>query len=110
MLINARYDFIERKYPWIKHKRKHSTNRNEVICQLLFNLHQPIVTETEMLISEQLLLLKNMYMKKESHLSRNCLFGSIDSWQCYELTRRCSPLPLMLASPFTFAVFPWSLH
>ena len=28
----------------------------------------------------------------------------INSLQCYQLTRRCSPLPLMLASPLTYAV------
>ena len=27
-----------------------------------------------------------------------------------ELTERCSPLPLMLASPLTYAVHPWSVH
>ena len=43
-------------------------------------------------------------------LPRNCLFEHINSLQCYELTRRCSPLPLMLASPLTYAVHPWSVH
>ena len=26
--------------------------------------------------------------------------------QCYELTRQCSPLPFILASPLTYAVHP----
>ena len=39
-------------------------------------------------------------------LSRNCLFDGINSLQCYELTRRCRPLHLMLISPLTFAVHP----
>ena len=43
-------------------------------------------------------------------LSRNCFLERINSLQCYELTTRCSPLRLMLASPLTFAVNPWSVH
>ena len=37
-------------------------------------------------------------------------FELINSLQCYELTKRCSPLHLMLASLLIFAVFPWSIH
>ena len=40
-------------------------------------------------------------------LSRNCLFERINSLQWCELTRRCSHLPLKLASPFTYAVHQW---
>ena len=41
-------------------------------------------------------------------LSRNCLFRRINRLQWCELTRRCSHLPLKLASPFTYAVHQWS--
>ena len=41
-------------------------------------------------------------------LSRNCLFERINRLQWCELTRRCSHLPLKLASPFTYAVHQWS--
>ena len=43
-------------------------------------------------------------------LSRNCLFERINSWQCYDLTMRCSPLPLMLYSPLIYVVHPWSAY
>ena len=44
------------------------------------------------------------------YLSKNCLLERINSMQWYELTRRCSPLPLMLPSPLTYVVYPWSVH
>ena len=44
------------------------------------------------------------------YLSKNCLLERINSLQWYELTRRCSPLPLMLPSPLTYVVYPWSVH
>ena len=40
----------------------------------------------------------------------NYLFEHINSLQYYELTGKCSLLPLMLASPLTYAVHLWSAH
>ena len=38
------------------------------------------------------------------------LFECINSFQYYELKRRCSPMHLMLTLPLTHAVYPWSVH
>ena len=49
---------------------------------------------------------------KEFHRGSSflALFEHINGMQCYELTRRYSPLYLMLPSPPTYAVYPWSVH
>ena len=43
----------------------------------------------------------NFANQNSLRLSRNCLFDHIDSYECYELTKKCSFLHLMLASPLT---------
>ena len=41
------------------------------------------------------------------NISQKYLSEHFKSLKCYKLSRRCSPLPLMLASPMTCAVYPW---
>ena len=41
------------------------------------------------------------------HIPKVYIFENIN---CYEMTRRCSPLVIMLASPKTQVVYPWSVH
>ena len=43
-------------------------------------------------------------------ISRKYLFECTKSLQCYQLTWRCSPDPLLLASQISYAVHPWSVH
>ena len=43
-------------------------------------------------------------------LSRNFPFERINSLQCYELTRRCSPLLFAQISPLTYVVYLWPVH
>ena len=42
-------------------------------------------------------------------ISRKYLFENIRGLQYYELTSRCSPLPLLLTLPLTCVVYPWSV-
>ena len=44
--------------------------------------------------------------KRDCYLSQKYLFESINSLQCHGLNTRCSPLPLILSSPLTYAVIP----
>ena len=43
-------------------------------------------------------------------ISQKYLFDHIKSLQCYELIRRCSPLPLMLASQLTYDLHPLAVN
>ena len=45
-------------------------------------------------------------LSKRKNIYQKYLFEHIKSLQSYELTGRCSPLPLMLTSLLTYAVYP----
>ena len=57
-----------------------------------------------MFTKKQVLKLKSRDSYKYIFLFWNCLL------QCYEMTRRCSPLHLKLASPLAYALYSWSVH
>ena len=64
---------------------------------------QPFVRKNN-LPGDTSLLMKIANGNTLCNLSRNFLFEHIKSLQCCELTRRCSPLPAVLASPLTYAL------
>ena len=43
-------------------------------------------------------------------ISRKYLFEPVKRLQCYELTRKCSPLPLFAGFTMTYAVYLWFVH
>ena len=55
-------------------------------------------------ISALLAIEFDIMAKQFSSSSRNCLFELINSLQCYELTRKCSPPVLILVSSLTYTV------
>ena len=51
-----------------------------------------------------------MYRWKETMDVFPYLFECTKSVLCYELTSRCSPFPLILASSLTYVVYSWYMH
>ena len=51
-----------------------------------------------------------MCNRVQTTLSRNFPFERINSLQCYDMTRRCSPLLFTQISPLTYAVYLWPVH